>query len=149
DLTALQKLRDVGPSQVLWELLSRQRSVKVCPKVSQPKPLRNSEKKPHDREKLEPRPIGGADAAESELSPEETAAQNEWSDQQSLLSKFGVLVDEARTYEQDTGVHVLNVGFPLLNVPPSQKSGASRAAAKRVMAPIAFIPVEISIRSGV
>ena len=48
------------------------------------------------------------------LSPQERA----WLDQQALLTKFRIIADDARTYEQDTGVHVLNLGFPLLSLPP-------------------------------
>jgi hypothetical protein len=147
DLTHLEKLRDLEPARILWQLLGPDRSVKVAAKVPQPKRYRqNSEKKRHEPDGANSPEIKEAD---QELSPEEQAAQKAWGDQQALLSKLRVLADDARTYEQDTGVHVLNVGFPLLSLPPgSLRLGGIRAAARRVMAPIAFIPVALSIRSG-
>jgi len=149
DLMQLEKLHDLGPAQILLELLGAQRSVKVIAKVPQPKRVRkNSEKKRIDQDGATSKPPEEREP-ETELSPEEKAAQKEWSDQQTLLSKLRVLTEEARTYEQDTGVHALNVGFPLLSLPPgSLMSGGSRAASRRVMAPIAFIPITMSIRSG-
>ena len=149
DLMQLEKFCDLKPAKVLWELLGPQRSVKVSGKVPQPKRLRkNFEKKHRDSGEAESKPIHEKEP-EKELTPEELAAQKHWSDQQALLSKLRIVVDEARTYEQDTGVHVLNVGFPLLSLPPgSLKASVNRAASRRVLAPIAFIPIAISIRSG-
>jgi hypothetical protein len=169
DLTQLEKLSDLGPAQVLWELLGSRRSVKVAAKVPLPKRLRkNSVAKKHDpdsasanqsltdvrgSEKSADQPLtnvrGSEKTAENELTPEEREAQKKWSDQQSLLSKFRILADESRTYEQDTGVHALNVGFPLLSLPPgSMKASGDRSASRRVVAPIAFIPVTITIHAG-
>jgi hypothetical protein len=149
DLTNLEKLRDHEPAHILRELLGPQRSVKIAAKVPKPKRVhKNSGKKRLDPNYATTQNAEGNEP-EQELSPEETAALKEWTDQQSLLSKLRVLADEARTYEQDTGAQVLNVGFPLLCLPPgSLNSRGARGASKRVMAPVAFIPVIVSIRSG-
>jgi hypothetical protein len=149
DLIHLEKLRDLAPAHILWELLGPHRTVKVAAKVPKPTRVRkNSEIKQQDSDNASAKPIEEKET-EKELSAEEITAQKEWSDQQALLSKLRVLADEARTYEQDTGVHALNVGFPLLNLPPgSLKSGGVHTATKRVLAPIAFVPISLSIRSG-
>jgi hypothetical protein len=150
DLTHLENLRDLEPAQILWELLGKQRSVMLAAKVPQPKRVHKNPGKKHFDPSKETSPPTEENEPERELSPEEKAAQKAWSDQQSVVTKLRVLADEARTYEQDTGVQVLYVGFPLLCLPPgSLKLGGARAASRRVMAPVAFIPVIVSIRSGV
>ena len=78
-------------------------------------------------------------------------AERAWLDQQALLTKFRIIADDARTYEQDTGVHVLNLGFPLLSLPPgtfSAAGGGSRGAGRRVLAPIAFVPIAVTLGGG-
>ena len=102
-----------------------------------------------------PRPGQGGGAARrprateaDDLSPEERAARQAWSEQQSLLTKVRVIADDARTYEQDTGVHALSVGFPLLSLPPGTFGGRAGVASRRVLAPIAFIPVTVTVKSG-
>ncbi len=57
-------------------------------------------------------------------------------------AKVRVIADEARTYENDTGVAALAVGFPLLSVPPADGEG------KRVLAPVAFVPVSLAVKGG-
>ncbi|MDB5297179.1 MAG: hypothetical protein JWO31_3162, partial [Phycisphaerales bacterium] len=69
--------------------------------------------------------------------------------QAALLQKLRVIASDARMYEQDTGVHVLNVGFPLLSLPPTFVAAAEgRQSSRRVLAPIAFIPVTLTLRQG-
>ncbi len=59
------------------------------------------------------------------------------------------MAEDARTYEQDTGVHVLNVGFPLLSLPPGSAAGAAgRGATRRILAPVAFVPVTLTVKRG-
>ncbi len=52
-----------------------------------------------------------------------------------------MIADEARTYENDTGVAALAVGFPLLSVPPADGEG------KRILAPVAFVPVSLAVKA--
>src|SRR5690606_31841732 len=56
------------------------------------------------------------------------------------------IAEEARTYEEDTGVYILHVGFPLLSIPKAPGSGGS--GARRVLAPLAFIPINRSVSPG-
>jgi len=74
------------------------------------------------------------------------AARSAWGAQQALLGKLRGLIDDARDYLQETGVHVLHVGFPLLSLPVM--NGPGPAAARRLLAPIAFLPVTIELRGG-
>ncbi|QOV87323.1 AAA domain-containing protein [Humisphaera borealis] len=78
-----------------------------------------------------------------------TDARDPLDEQNTLLQKLHIIADDARTYEQDTGVHVLNVGFPLLSLPPSFAATATgRQSSRRILAPIAFIPVSLTLRRG-
>lgn len=81
------------------------------------------------------------------LEPEERArrkaAEKAWNDQRALLTKLRNLSEDAKTYEQDTGVHALSIGYGVLSLPPGV---ASRSG--RVLAPIAFIPVTLAVRTG-
>ena len=88
------------------------------------------------------------DDAASPLTPEERAARQSWTDQQSLVSKLRSIADDARTYEQDTGAHALNVGFPLLHLPPGTFGGRGGSVSRRLLAPIAFIPVSLAVKAG-
>jgi hypothetical protein len=78
--------------------------------------------------------------------PEESARREE-EERQGLLRKLATIAEDARTFEQDTGAHVLHVGFPLLNLPPDAKSKRA-AGTRRVLAPIAFIPVSVTLKKG-
>ena len=60
--------------------------------------------------------------AEPTISPERA-----WLEQQAVLNKLHTIAEDARTYEQDTGVGVLNVGFPLLSLPPGTFGGGNTA----------------------
>jgi len=82
------------------------------------------------------------------LTDAERAAERAWVDQQGLLGKLRVIADDARTYEQDTGVHVLHVGFPLLSLPPGSFDARQTGSTRRVLAPIAFVPVAVTLAGG-
>ncbi|HEV8603811.1 MAG TPA: AAA domain-containing protein, partial [Tepidisphaeraceae bacterium] len=56
--------------------------------------------------------------------------------------------DDARTYEQDTGVAILSLGFPLLPLPPSSLGKARGGFNRRIIAPIAVLPLALTIRQG-
>ena len=90
-----------------------------------------------------------ADAAdEGETTAEDTAAPTRAEEeQQSLLRKLATIVEDARTFEQDTGAHVLHVGFPLLHLPPGTKDKRGFGT-RRVLAPIAFVPVRLTLKKG-
>jgi very-short-patch-repair endonuclease len=73
--------------------------------------------------------------------------RREEEERQALMRKLATIAEDARTFEQDTGAHVLHVGFPLLNLPPDAKSKRP-AGTRRVLAPIAFIPVSVTLKKG-
>ncbi|HYO55305.1 DUF4011 domain-containing protein [Archangium sp.] len=58
------------------------------------------------------------------------------------------MAEDARPFEQDTGAQVLHVGFPLFHLPPNAKDARGFASTKRVLAPIAFIPVRLTLKKG-
>nr|WP_274622234.1 DUF4011 domain-containing protein [Myxococcus fulvus] len=76
--------------------------------------------------------------------PSPTRAEEE---QQALLRKLAAIVEDARIFEQDTGAHVLHVGFPLLQLPPGPKDKRGFGT-RRILAPIAFVPVRITLKKG-
>jgi hypothetical protein len=138
DLTQLARLRDQSPGEILLSLMGDARAATITGKVPPPKraPRVN---------------FGGRfkDPAEDpDLTDEERAAIRAWQDQQSTLTKLRLMTGDAKIYEQDTGVHVLSVGFPLLSLPPGTFGGNRGLATRRVMAPIAFVPVNVVVQSG-
>lgn len=154
DLTRLAHLRSVGPGEAMLRLLSDDAEVSVAASVPSP-PVRIA--KP-------PRASGGSISSasservsaspleEPDESPEAMAARKAWTDQQSTLSRLRVIAEEASTYEDDTGVCVLSVGFPLLSLPPGDLGGTGRGGfarnSRRILAPIAFVPVSVTVRPG-
>ena len=163
DFIQLAKLQDAIPEAALRQLLGPEGRVRLEARATAVTRSKKPDKKSR-REQSKRKPDAGAEAeapldaasdpapaprdepiAEpEELTPAERARLEAWNDQQSLIRKLGILAEEARTYEQDTGVQVLNLGFPLLSLPP----GSGLAKTKRVLAPLAFIPVTITIGSG-
>jgi hypothetical protein len=134
DLVQLSKLQSTGPEQILHELLGANRSCKVSALAKPPKQNADPEEKPED------------DTEESEERKAERKMRQEFAEQTSVLNKLRIIVEDARTYENDTGVHVLQLGFPLLNLPPG-KSGMP-GMTRRIFAPLAFISLSISVKTG-
>ncbi len=152
DWSWLSRLDDVAPVDALRELLSETAEVKLTARVTAPKRVlkakgrgRFKKKGPEQAESTSEAPASSESAHEAEqpLDPAEQA----WMDQSALITKLRIIADDARTYEQDTGVAVLEVGFPILSLPPGSFSGR-QGATKRVLAPIAFVPVTVSIGGG-
>src|ERR1043165_783285 len=81
-----------------------------------------------------------------ELAAEERLGRKRAEEQCRTINKLRVITDDAKTFEQDTGAHVLYVGFPILHS-PCGLPGAQRAA-KKIIAPIALIPVTVSVTRG-
>ncbi len=155
DLSGLGRFRDVAPEDILRALVGDAAEIKVTARVPQPRRrsaapdrgLRAESQTPARSE--DDAPVEAAREVEpAELTAEEQAAQRAWSEQQSLLAKLATIAEDARTYEQDTGVHVLNVGFPLLSLPPGTFRARGGSATRRIIAPVAFIPVNLSVQRG-
>jgi hypothetical protein len=124
DLMQLAKLGDMSPEEVLKNLLGPEKSAKITARVKLPR-------KAHQDEEAK------------------TPAERAWIDQTNLLGKLRVIADDARTYENDTGVTALSIGFPILSLPPGSFGGGSRGnSAKRILAPIAFVPVTLLLKRG-
>ncbi len=152
DWSQFSKLLDVSPTEALRQLLSDGQATKLQARATAPKtigkPSAGRKRTGSGRAVASPtEKPDNPDNSESAdvVSPEEQQQRDNWSAQQSLLTKLRGLAEDAREYEQDTGVHVLHVGFPLLSLPPGT---AGSGGSKRLLAPIAFIPVSLELRSG-
>lgn len=139
------RLRDLAPAEILRELVDG-RSVRITARVPPPK-------SPGRPEWGARRSIASEAITEEALTTEDPSTRTEnsdrtdWIQQQALLTKLRALVEDSREYLQDTGVHVLHVGFPLLSLPVAGGQGGLTVS-RRLLAPIAFIPVSVEIRSG-
>jgi len=130
DWATFESLKDRAPAPCLLDLLGTGAETRLVGRVKAPPMLKAGEE-------TDPSPEAAA----------RRATRREFAAQQQVLSKLRVIVDEARTYENDTGVYVLNVGFPLLSLPPAF-SDSRGYTARRVLAPLAFIPVSVSVQTG-
>lgn len=131
DFAQLARLGDRSPEASLAALIGESRKIVLKAKVPQPK-----------------RKASSSDAAATEADAARAAAERAWLDQQALLTKLHAVAEDARTYEQDTGVHVLNVGFPLLSLPPGTFGASASGGTRRILAPVAFIPITLTIKRG-
>ncbi|HWE94868.1 MAG TPA: AAA domain-containing protein [Tepidisphaeraceae bacterium] len=161
DVVQLGKLDDASPEDVLRALLGPARKAVVKARVTMPKGG-GAERKAPVKEKL--KVANAFETADEQGVPfvEEMAvdesqanalrgakpAERAWLEQQAVLTKLHTITEDARTYEQDTGVSVLNVGFPLLSLPPGALGAGAAPGSRRVLAPIAFIPVAVTVKRG-
>jgi hypothetical protein len=164
DLVTVARIDGSAPEALLASLLSAERACKLTPRLKQPAPELGARLKqpapelggvgvPPARPGAgeTPTPPAGETPTppRAELTPEEKAALKAFAEQQSSLTKLRNIADDARTFEQDTGAHVLHVGFPLLHLPPGERLGPTRSGAtKRILAPIAFVPVSLTVKAG-
>ena len=158
DWTQFARLQDGQPGEFLLRLLSDKKSTQIQARVPLPKtlgkPAPGRKKGAQSPQPTSPAAEVGnsAKAADEPMeSPEDRQQRESWSAQQALLSKLRSLAEDARDYEQDTGAHVLHVGFPLLSLPPGTAGLTMSAwgAGKRLLAPIAFVPVTLEVRAAV
>ena len=138
DLFQLGRFKDLSAGAALRALLGADGSVKVVARVPTPAKSAKVDEADPERDRT----------AEVEVSPEDRAARQAWLDQQSMLTKLRVMADDARTYGQDTGVHALQIGFPLLSLPPGTFGGRAGVASRRILAPLAFVPVTLTLKAG-
>jgi hypothetical protein len=134
DFTQLAKFRDRSLEEILRDLLAENREAKVVARVPIPKLRRRQ---------------NGSEGNGSEpeaITDEERAAEQAYSEQQTVLKKCRGIVEDSRAYQNDTGVHVLQIGFPVLSLPPG--SFGKRNITRRVLAPICFISLEMSVKTG-
>src|SRR5689334_1141485 len=128
DLLQLRALGDVTPGDILLQMLSKEGCAKLAARV--PVPTRRG-------------------SQDEQRTPEQLAQQEAWDDQQFVRTKLRVIAEDGRTYEQDTGVCALNLGFPLLSLPPGTFGGRfGMPPSRRVLAPILFIPMTLTVKTG-
>lgn len=80
------------------------------------------------------------------LTKEAQGSQRERDPVTTLWNKLSTIVADAASYEKETGVQALYLGYPLLTVPPLKDGKGGAFGSKRVIAPLAFIPVNLAIR---
>jgi hypothetical protein len=127
---------------ILAALLSTEAQIKLIARVAEPPAAWvHPDKLTHLDKLSHPDKSTGPD----KLTAEQQALVKAWQDQQGLLKKLHVIAGDAATYEQDTGAHVLYLGFPVLSFPP-QSTG--ERTLRRILAPILFMPINLDIKSG-
>ncbi len=136
DLFAFNALQSLTPAEILQALLSADGKVVIDANVNAPAGMatgrwRNSKT---------------VDTSSAQAIDPKT--RDAWNAQQQVLSKLRIIAQEADTYEQDTGVYVLNLGFPLLSLPPGQGTVQGTPSTRRVLAPLAFMPIVVEITAG-
>ncbi|MCF7731590.1 MAG: hypothetical protein K9N23_07875 [Akkermansiaceae bacterium] len=92
-------------------------------------------------------PFDWPSAPQVDWPAETTAALEDWRHQQKVLEKLRNLAADAATYQEDHGENVLAIGFPLLSVPPAESRRSSRHRQSRILAPLAFLPLTMRVRS--
>jgi nucleotide-binding universal stress UspA family protein len=83
---------------------------------------------------------------ESEWSEEQRNSRSSADKQAKVLGKLRDIAEDATEYYNDHGDQALFVGFPLLSIPVTQDRQGFKSA--RILAPIAFVPVNMSVRRG-
>ncbi len=148
DLATLSRLDGTPPHAVLSALLSEKAQARLGVKPPSPEARTrkaSAQARPADEAPPAPEPDTASDAP---APPEATgAASREEEEQQALLRKLATIVEDARTFEQDTGAHVLHVGFPLLHLPPGARDSRGFGT-RRILAPVAFVPVRLTLKKG-
>jgi len=127
DLAVLSKLDGSSPGQILAGLLGPSGSVRLTARIPAPPPDEDESASPEARDELR-------------------AQRKRWDEQQALLTKLRTIAEDALTFEQDTGAHVLHVGLPLLRVP--LELARAKSGTRQLLAPLAFIPVRLVIKKG-
>ncbi|HEU5080987.1 MAG TPA: AAA domain-containing protein [Opitutaceae bacterium] len=82
---------------------------------------------------------------ECEWSDEQKKAKSDYERQVRLMGKLRDIAEDARDYFNDYGEHALYIGYPLLSIPP--RNDRQGALSNRVLAPVAFTPVNLSVRT--
>ncbi|MFI4853693.1 MAG: AAA domain-containing protein [Phycisphaerales bacterium JB065] len=150
DLIELAALQDLEPFEIVRRLMSDEGTVRVSAQVQKPAPrptrFRNTGGSVPTTDHSGPTESAQDPPAAPEDEPdssEQLAAEKAWSRQQSVVKKLKHIAEEARTYEEDTGVYILNIGFPLLHLPKHTTNGGPR-----ILAPLAFVPIQLTISNG-
>jgi len=125
DLTHLSHFQDDAAAAILPELLGEKRKASLSAKV----PVF---RKP--------------DYPESEWSDEQKRHARQYDQQTRLLKKLHDIANDAQEYVNDHGESALFVGFPAISLPPNHGDDSPRST--RILAPLAFVPVSLTVRKG-
>jgi hypothetical protein len=87
------------------------------------------------------------DYPETEWSDEERRQSEEWERQTRLIRKLQDIAIDSQEYINDHGEDALFLGFPIISLPP-EKSMDGGAGRSRVVAPAAFLPLNLVVRKG-
>ncbi|MBU6412688.1 MAG: DUF4011 domain-containing protein [Planctomycetes bacterium] len=143
DLFAFNALQSLKPEEILQELLSAAGKVTIEAQVKAPAGLATGRWRGKQTDKTTEKSTEANTSA-----PIDPKHRDEWNAQQQVLSKLRIIAQEADTYEQDTGVYILNLGFPLLSLPPGLGTVQGTPSTRRVLAPLAFMPIVVEITAG-
>lgn len=88
--------------------------------------------------------------------PEEDALMSEqnrahrlaYEGQLRLLARLRGIAEDARDYEQETGESALYIGYPFLSLPPGNDVAGTGRPTPRVLAPLALIAVDVTVKCG-
>lgn len=124
DLNSLQAFKHLVPTEIIPKLLTGSGKAEVLAKV----------------------PTFESAVEDEDLSEADRAAKRAFETQARLLGKLRDIAEDARDYEQETGENALYIGYPLISVPPG--SDALGESSARVFAPVALIPVDMTVKRG-
>ena len=125
DLTEIDAFQGLKAASVVDSLLGSSRSVECPARVSR---------------------FEAPSIPEREWTAEQKRAQSDYSNQSRLLNKFHDISIDARDYYNDHGEDALFVAYPMISVPAIQELNAP--SSPRVLAPVAFMPVSLSVKRG-
>ena len=145
DLTAFERFEDGSPERLLCDLLSEKGKTRVRANVPIPPQDLLDRAKKREAESLAQADSTGESSTDEKLPAEPPDPHIErWKRQQKLLLSLRHLGEDALGYAQETGVEALEVGFPLLSLPPGSLAGGTR----RILAPIALIGCSMTVRTS-
>lgn len=123
DITALQHL---SVKEVVPNIIADSRSVEIRGQV----------------------PVYRGPEAEEEMDEKDRAARLAYEAQMRLLTRLRDIAEDARDYEQETGENALYIGYPFVSIPPGNDLIGAGSPNPRVLAPLALIAVNMSVKRG-
>ena len=93
-------------------------------------------------------PVYRGPELEEEMNEKERAARMAYEAQARLLTRLRDIAGDARDYEQETGENALYIGYPFVSIPPGNDLIGAGSPNPRVLAPLALIAVNMSVKRG-
>ncbi|MEO1084108.1 MAG: AAA domain-containing protein, partial [Acidobacteriota bacterium] len=140
DLTQLYRLDDETPESVLRDLLSNAGRTRIKANVPVPPQALVDEHRRRQAEAAERLRETGLSTPTEPTDPR----IERWEAQQKLLLRLRHLGEDALAYAQETGVEALDIGYPILSLPPGTASRGKR----RILAPVALVSCSITVRTA-